>query len=113
MSLFARLVGLILIGVGIYFLGNNIFFTTSASPYWWRGIAANGSILALISGVVMLVFLPPRQKLWGWIPLFVGVVLVFVSSRAVLNPTSLWQFFVSFASMTIGYKLLSNGAFRF
>ncbi len=113
MSLFARLIGLILIGVGLYFLGNNIFFTTSVYPYWWRGIAADGSILALISGVMMLVFLPPHQKSWGWIPIFVGVVLVFVSSRAILNPTSLWQFLISFASMTVGYKLFSNGVFDF
>ena len=103
-----KFIGLILMGVGIYFLGKNIIFTTNTFPYWWRGIAADGSILALISGVMMLVFLPAREKSWGWIPVGVGIVLVFFSSRAILNPTSLWQFLVSFASMAIGYKLMTQ-----
>jgi hypothetical protein len=109
MALIARLIGVILIGAGIYFLGNNIIFTTNVYPYFWRGIAADGSILALIAGVMMLVFLPAREKSWGWIPIIIGVVLVFFSSRAILNPTSLWQFLVSFASMAVGYKLVAQG----
>jgi hypothetical protein len=109
MALIARLIGIILIGTGIYFLGNNIIFTTNVYPYFWRGIAADGSILALIAGVMMLVFLPAREKSWGWIPIIIGVVLVFFSSRAILNPTSLWQFLVSFASMAVGYKLVAQG----
>jgi hypothetical protein len=111
MSLFMKFIGLILIGIGVYFLGSNIFFTSHAYPYFWRGIAADGSILALISGVMMLVFLPAREKFWGWIPIFVGIILIFLSSRAILNPTSLWQFIVSFTSLTIGYKLFSKGSF--
>ncbi|MBD2655089.1 MULTISPECIES: hypothetical protein [Synechocystis] len=109
MALIARLIGIVLIGTGIYFLGNNIIFTTNVYPYFWRGIAADGSILALIAGVMMLVFLPAREKSWGWIPIIIGVVLVFFSSRAILNPTSLWQFLLSFASMAVGYKLATQG----
>ncbi|MBE9176568.1 hypothetical protein IQ225_16895 [Synechocystis salina LEGE 06155] len=109
MALIARLSGIVLIGTGIYFLGNNIIFTTNVYPYFWRGIAADGSILALIAGVMMLVFLPAREKSWGWIPIIIGLVLVFFSSRAILNPTSLWQFLVSFASMAVGYKLVAQG----
>ncbi|MCT0253645.1 MULTISPECIES: hypothetical protein [unclassified Synechocystis] len=109
MALIARLIGVILIGTGIYFLGNNIIFTTNVYPYFWRGIAADGSILALIAGVMMLVFLPAREKSWGWIPIIIGIVLVFLSSRAILNPTSLWQFLLSFASMAVGYKLVTKG----
>ncbi|MBE9195103.1 hypothetical protein IQ219_07220 [Synechocystis sp. LEGE 06083] len=109
MALLARLIGIVLIGTGIYFLGNNIIFTTNVYPYFWRGIAADGSILALIAGVMMLVFLPAREKSWGWIPIIIGVVLVFFSSRAILNPTSLWQFLLSFASMAVGYKLATQG----
>jgi hypothetical protein len=109
MALIARLIGIILMGTGIYFLGNNIIFTTNVYPYFWRGIAADGSILALIAGVMMLVFLPAREKSWGWIPIIIGIVLVFFSSRAILNPTSLWQFLLSFAAMAVGYKLVSQG----
>ena len=38
-----------------------------------------------------------------------GIVCVFVSSRAILSPTSLWQFFVATASMAFGFRLLSTG----
>jgi hypothetical protein len=109
MNTLLRLLGFGLLIWGIYFLGGNIFFTTNASPYFWRGIAADGSVLALMLGVLMLVFLPRGAKTLGWIPVIVGIALVFVSSRAILNPTSLWQFFCAFALISGGYHLLTTG----
>lgn len=103
------LIGLGLIVVGIYFLSQNIFFTTNPYPYWWRGIAADTSILALMSGVLMLVFLPSDSRNLGWIPVTIGIVLVFLSSKAILNPTSLWQFLVSFGSIAVGYQMITTG----
>ena len=50
MRLFARLLGLSLLLLGIYFLGQNIVFTNNISPYWWRGVAADASILFLARG---------------------------------------------------------------
>ena len=105
----ARLVGIALLIAGVYFLGQNITFTTNLYPYYWRGIAADGSILALTAGVVMLFFLPRWLKFWGWICLIIGIILVFMSSRAILSPTTLWQFFVSIVFMVGGYQLLTTG----
>jgi len=59
--------------------------------------------------VLALVFLPDEFKEIGWISTAVGILLVFLSSRAILNPTSLWEFFFSFMVMAIGYKLFSTG----
>jgi general stress protein CsbA len=109
MEFLLRILGFGLLILGIYFLGKNIIFTTNISPYWWRGIAADASVLALMLGVLMLVFLPANIKNLGWTPIIIGIVLVFLSSRAILNPTSLWEFFVSFLSMTIGYRMLVTG----
>ncbi len=109
MRLFVQLVGLILILVGIYFLGRNIFFTTNVSPYFWRGLAADVSILALVAGICWLVFVPIGFKNLGWLLIGVGIVAIFVSSRAILNPTSLWQFFVAFGSLAVGYRLFATG----
>jgi hypothetical protein len=109
MGFLLRVMGFGLVIWGIYFLGRDIVFTTNVYPYWWRGIAADASVLALMGGVLMLVFLPREAKNLGWIPVTVGIVLVFLSSRAILNPTSLWQFFVSFASIAGGYQLLTTG----
>ena len=59
-----RLIGLGLLLVGIYFLGQNIYFSTNPYPYWWRGIAANASILSLTIGVLLFFILPRTNKSW-------------------------------------------------
>ncbi|MDJ0620690.1 MAG: hypothetical protein QNJ63_28810 [Calothrix sp. MO_192.B10] len=113
MRLLLRLLGFGFLIWGIYFLGQNIIFTTNPYPYWWRGIAADGSILALMSGIIILIFAPRGVKDLGWICVTVAIALIFLSSRAILNPTSLWQFFLSFTMIAGGYQLLSTGRLPF
>ena len=103
-----RLIGLALLLAGVYFLGQTIYFTTNVYPYWWRGISADASILFLSAGILML-FLPRQNKSVGWAAIALGILLVFLSSRAILNPTSLWQFFLSFACFVGGYQLFTTG----
>lgn len=95
--------------LGVYFLGQNIYFTTNPSPYWWRGIKADASILFLTSGIGLFLFMPRDGKILGAIALAIGILLVFTSSRVILNPTSLWQFFASITSLFVGYKLFAKG----
>jgi len=109
MKIITSLIGLALIILGIYFLGKNILFTTDVYPYWWRGISADASVLFLTSGVISLFALPKNSKSLGWILIGISILLIFVSSRAILQPTSLWQFFLSLVSLTSGYKLLTFG----
>ena len=109
MRLFARLLGLGLLLLGIYFLGQNIYFTNNLSPYWWRGVAADASILFLTTGVLMFFILPRRNKDFALIAIAIGIVAIFFSSRAILQPTSLWQFVVSLASFAGGYQLFTTG----
>ena len=109
MRAFIKLLGFGLLMYSIYLLGHNIFFTTNVSPYWWRGIAADASVLFLSGGVLCLVFLPDEFKEIGWISTAVGILMIFASSRAILNATSLWEFFFAFMVMAVGYKLFSTG----
>ncbi|PZD72228.1 hypothetical protein C1752_03815 [Acaryochloris thomasi RCC1774] len=109
MKLLGRFLGLVLVLLGLYVLGQNIYFTTNVSPYWWRGLAADSSVLCLTSGIISLFFFPKELKSLGWIAMGLGVLLVFVSSRAVLQPTSLWQFCLSTASFVGGYQLITKG----
>ncbi|MEM9092760.1 MAG: hypothetical protein AAGC93_29035 [Cyanobacteria bacterium P01_F01_bin.53] len=110
MRLLVQLFGLALMLLGVYFLGKNIFFTTNVSPYWWRGLAADASIFLLCAGICLLVFMPlGAMKQLGWIFVGLGIFCIFVSSRAILNPTSLWQFFVATASMAFGYRFFATG----
>ena len=101
--LFIRLLGLLFLLLGIYFLGQNIVFTNNISPYWWRGVAADASILFLTAAVLMFFILPRRNKDYAFTTIAVGIIAIFLSSRAILQPTSLWQFIVSLASLVGGY----------
>ncbi|MEO0407504.1 MAG: DUF4058 family protein [Cyanobacteria bacterium P01_A01_bin.135] len=109
MRFLVQLLGFALMLLGVYFLGRNIIFTTNASPYFWRGLAADLSVLCLVLGVVWLLIMPIGARHLGWVFIIAGIVFVFGSSRAILNPTSLWQFFVAFAAMSSGYKMLATG----
>nr|WP_216595618.1 hypothetical protein [Myxosarcina sp. GI1] len=64
MGLLIRLVGLALLLLGIYFLGQNIYFSTNSYPYWWRGIAADASIWFLTAGVLMFFVL--KKQIFEW-----------------------------------------------
>ena len=108
MKFIFQLMGFALILLATYLLGKNIIFTTYASPYFWRGIAADVSILSLTAGVIGLFILPYTSKYLGWILILFGIICVFYSSRAVLNPTSLWQYFISISSFMGGFKLLTD-----
>lgn len=113
MRLFSKLIGLALVLIGIYFLGQNIHFTTYTSRFWWRDIPAAGSVLSLLGGILVLLFGGRGIRESGWILVGLGIVLVFLSGGVVLRPTSLWTFFVAFCSLIGGYKLLSTGRLNF
>ncbi len=107
------LAGLALVLLGVYFLGQNIIFTTSFFRYWWQDISAASSVILLILGIVSLVFFSRETGNLGWMFIVAGVALVFIHSRVLLRPTSLWSFFVAFLSMTAGFKLLRTGRIDF
>ncbi|NEP15034.1 MAG: hypothetical protein F6K14_33650 [Symploca sp. SIO2C1] len=113
MRFFIKLVGLALVFVGIYFLGQNIFFTTQISPYWWRDISATASVLTITGGIISILFFRRAVGELGWILIGLGIILVFVSGRVILRPTSLWYFFLSFASLIAGFKLITTGRIDF
>lgn len=109
MRFILKLIGLTLLLLGVYFLGQNIYFTTNPYPYWWRGISADASILFLTSGVLLFFVLPSRDKILSGVAIAIGIILIFASSKAILNPTSLWQFVLSLASFVGGYQLITTG----
>lgn len=109
----AKLIGLCLLIAGIYLLGQNIILATHYSPYLWRDIPAAASVLAIMGGVISLLFFQGTVGNFGWILLIVGVVLVFLSGGVILRPTSLWQFFLAFAALAGGFQLVTQGRVRF
>ncbi len=113
MHFLKKLIGLALLIIGIYYLGQNIIFTSQTSIYWWRDISAAGSVISLISGIIAIFFFPRNFGNLGWVLVGVGIALVFVSGRVILRPTSLWYFFLSFSAMTAGFQLIRTGRINF
>jgi len=108
-----KLLGIGLLLVGLYLLGQNIIFVTHSYPYGWYGIPASGSVLAIMGGVLSLLFFRSQTGNLGWILLGVGAVLVFLSGGIVLKPTSLWEFFIAFVALAGGFQLMTSGRIRF
>jgi hypothetical protein len=107
--LLIKLIGLILLFVGLYFFGQNIIFATGYYSYFYSKIPATGSVLAIMAGVITIIFFRRETGNLGWIFLGLGIVLVFLSGGVILKPTSLWNFLVAFTALAAGYKLLTEG----
>ncbi len=105
--------GLALIIASIYFLGQNIVFTTHYYYSWWQKTSATASVLALLAGIGSLTFWRREMGNFGWIFIAVGIILVFVNGAVILQPTSLWTFCVSMLAFASGYQLLTRGRIRF
>jgi hypothetical protein len=110
MFFFTKLIGLVLMIMGIYFLGNNIVLYGGSYHYGWNGIAANAAVLCLIGGVFSLMLLPRKAKSTGWLLIGLGIISVFVSGFLFLNPITLWQFLGSLVMLILGFKLYQNGS---
>ncbi|MBD1891961.1 hypothetical protein [Coleofasciculus sp. FACHB-SPT9] len=72
-----------------------------------------GSVLAIMGGVICLMFFRRETGNFGAFLLGLGIVLVFMSGGVILRQTSLWNFFVGFAALAGGYKLLNEGRITF
>ena len=107
------ILGLALIVASIYFLGQNIVFTTHYYYDWWHKTTATVSVLALLAGVSSLTVWRREMGSVGWILIGVGIVSVFLSGGVILQPTSLWTFFVSMLAFFSGYQILTSGKIRF
>ncbi len=107
MKTLMQLLGVGLMIYGIYFLGQNIFFTTRVGYYWYSGIAATGSAVSMLLGMMTLAFAGHELKTIGWFLIGLGVALIFISGRIVLAPTSLWDFFLGFICIIGGYKMFT------
>ena len=57
----------------------------------------------------MFFVLPRGNKSLAGIAIAIGIIAVFMSSKAILQPTSLWQFVLSLASFVGGYQLFTTG----
>lgn len=104
-----KLMGIGLILIGVYFLGQNIVFTSRPSPYWYTNLAADACVITMLSGMLITFFAGSTFRPVGWFLIATGIALVFISGYVVLEPTTLWEFFISFMCIAGGYKLMTTG----
>jgi hypothetical protein len=109
----STILGWALIIASIYFLGQNIVFTTYSYYSLWHKTTATVSVLALLAGVSSLTVWRREMGSFGWIFIGVGIVSIFLSGGVILQPTSLWTFLVSMFAFFSGYQLLTSGKIRF
>ncbi|WP_309742019.1 hypothetical protein [Chamaesiphon sp. OTE_20_metabat_361] len=109
----STILGLGLIIVSVYFLGQNIIFNTHLYSSWLQKTSATASVLALLAGVGSLTFWRRELGNFGWFFIAIGIILVFLNSAVILQPTSLWTFVVAMLAFASGYQLLTSGRIRF
>jgi hypothetical protein len=109
----SQLFGIVLLLAGLYFLGQNIMFSTSYSPYFWRSLPAQGSVLAIMGGVISLLVFPRQTGKFGWVLLIFGVVLVFLSGGIFPEANEPLELLIAFTALIAGFKLLTEGRLRF
>ena len=111
--LLIKLIGLILIFTGLYFFSQNIIFVRGYYLPFFSRLPATISVLAIMAGGFTLVFFLGKASNLAWFLLLIGIVLVFFSGGVIFRATTLWNLFVAFASLTIGYKLFNKGRINF
>lgn len=112
-GLLIRLISLILLFTGLHFFSQNIIFVSGYYLPFFSRLPATVYVSAIIAGAFVLVFFMRQATNFAWIFLWIGIVLVFLSGRVILKPTSLWNFIIAFAALISGYKLLNQGRINF
>ncbi|MBE9031597.1 hypothetical protein IQ266_17835 [filamentous cyanobacterium LEGE 11480] len=107
MKLLGKLLGFGLMLLGIYWLGQNIVFTTRYS-YWWQMPMAGGAVLLLLGGLWVLFEAQDSDRNFAWILIGGAIALTFASGGVMIRPTSLWNFLLGFSAMFGGFKLLKT-----
>ncbi len=118
MRLLIKLVGFVLMVVGIYFLAKNIVLTAGCSHSYyyfrsWCNISSKGTVVSLLGGIIALVFFRRQTGTLGWILIGISIVLVAISGALVWKATTLWYLFLAFTAFLGGYKMFASGNARF
>ncbi|KAF3888401.1 MULTISPECIES: hypothetical protein [Nostocales] len=104
-----KVTGLVLLLICVYYLVQNLIFASRYHSFFYQSFPATGSMLALILGIFTLIFFPKNTDNLGWILLGISMVLALLSGGVIFQTTSLWNFFVAFSALSVGYKLLDEG----
>lgn len=110
--LLIKAVGLILLLTGIYVLAQNVIFVSGYYSFSQR-LPATASVLTMMAGALSLIFFRRETGNFGWFLLGFGFLLVFLSGGVFFKSISLWNLFLAFSALAVGFKLLDRGRIDF
>lgn len=108
-------IGLILLGVGLFWIFQSVTVTTMFSGFRFGSwhIPDGTVILPLLIGIVMLFVM--RRKIFGWIVLTIGVLAILLavmnSVRFHFASTSLFEYIFMFGFVAVGGALVLKALF--
>lgn len=111
MTVFFKLAGYALIGLGIALLSHILLVSIQLSPFLWQGLLADVAALALTLGVVMLVAVPfAGLRQMGGAFLVLGIGAALVSDADILVPGILFRLGAVVLAVVGGYLLVLKGS---
>jgi hypothetical protein len=108
----SKIAGVILIILGIYFLIQNIMLAkniTDNTAY----IAAVASTFTIMLAITCLLFFTNQVGSFGLTLLTTGAIMVFLSDGFLLQPSTMYNFFVAFVAFVTGFQLIRPSKIQF
>jgi hypothetical protein len=108
----ARLIGFVLLAVGIVFLGQNVIFSSNAFsifPFRWQTIPAGGCLVGLLCGMAGLIFGGKGYLGASIASLIAGALFGFFAGVIRVMPTSLAEVFIGICLMVLGARVMIDG----
>lgn len=108
-------IGLILLGVGLFWIFQSVTVTTMFSGFHFGGwrVPDGTVILPLLIGIVMLFVM--RRKIFGWIVTSIGVLAILLaimnSVRFHFTATTLYEYIFMFGFVAVGGALVLKALF--
>jgi hypothetical protein len=106
-----RLLGVLLFMLGIYLFVRDISLVGTCQSYFcygWQNLAAPGSVIACMGGVLSVFVFQRKTTTLGWLLLGLGVLLVYLSGGMLLKPIAMLTFIASFTAMAYGHQLMKR-----
>lgn len=104
-----RFVGLILIFVGLYVLGENIIFVSPARMFNLSNPTAIAVLVFAVGGVIALIMFRRQTGPWGWVAIGVAIAIALASGQILIRPLSLWMLVLGLVPAIAGFQLMLKG----
>ncbi|WP_295218465.1 hypothetical protein [Ruminococcus sp.] len=113
------LIGLVLLGAGVYWVLNSFVVTFSWGSLWGSfgmstSVATGLMLVPLLIGIGLLFFMD--HKWVGWVVVAIGILAILVTLLTSVRfrplSASLWQYVVMFGMIAAGVGLVARGLLR-